>query len=665
MPYRSLKTGFLVILSLAGMIPWIALSSGPADLNDSDIPKTGGWRLETASSPYLKMHADNPVEWFPWGDEAFAKARAENKPLFISIGYFTCHWCHVMERESFRDPEIAALLNRHFVSIKVDREKRPDIDDAYMDYILATRGQGGWPMSVWAIPDGSPFFAGTYFPPETRYGRTGMRELLTRIADLWKTDAGKITKTSHRAVIELRQMAVRVVPLQVITDTQVKTARSEIAGVFDEFHGGFGHAPKFPQPARLLFLLQDDQPESVEMALHTLDRMDAGGIHDQLGGGFHRYSTDFEWHIPHFEKMLYDQALIARAYLGAFAVTGKKRYADVARSTLDFVLNQLRDDKGGFYSALNADSPVEEDDSRHMEEGAYYTWTWDQWTSALGDGELREWASSRYGVTRKGNATGEPTGELAGKNTLYRAKSARELMDEFGYEGEEANRLNEEADRRLLTARSQRPPVPVDDKMVAAWNGFMITALAEAAILLDEPGYQQRAVDAANFVLTSLYEEEGGILFRDWYRGARGVPGFAVDYAAMAQAFLALYAASGEEKWLLLARRIMARQIAEFWDGKNGGFFGSSRDTGLWVRTKSAVDGATVSANGMSIETLLSLAEFSKDDSLREKAWRAAAWAGGQLRDNPSAMPYILINWPRLLGRVEDGEIATGDAVTE
>ena len=378
--------------------------------------KTGGWRLALESSPYLRLHADNPVEWFPWGEEAFEKARRENKPVFISIGYFTCHWCHVMARESFSNPEIAALLNTGFVSIKVDREQRPDVDAAYMDYVVTTSGQGGWPMSVWATPEGHPFFGGTYYPPEPGLGRPGMTQILSTLDELWRETPEHIRETAQNAVAMLREMSSPVTPLSRLTDELPNRARKQFAAGYDEFHGGFDRAPKFPQPARLLFLLQSGEQAGVDMALHTLDKMAAGGIYDQLEGGIHRYSTDFEWRVPHFEKMLYDQALVARAYLVAYRQTRDARYAGVAREILDFALERMHDDRGGFYSALSADSHARHDSTGHMEEGVYYTWTWQQLTEALGEGDLRDWAAAQYGMTEQGNALSDPLGEMAGRN---------------------------------------------------------------------------------------------------------------------------------------------------------------------------------------------------------------------------------------------------------
>ncbi|MGD2112653.1 MAG: DUF255 domain-containing protein, partial [Gammaproteobacteria bacterium] len=404
------------------LIAGIALADG----------KPGGWRLADESSPYLRLHAGNPVQWYPWGTEARDKARRENKPLFISIGYFTCHWCHVMARESFSDPEIAALLNRDFVAIKIDREQRPDLDAAYMDYLLISRGRGGWPMTVWATPQAEPFAGGTYFPPQARSGQPGLKGLLVKISRLWREEEAAVRRSAAQSVVRLQELDAPVAPLKQLRAATLVRARRQIAADYDELQGGFGPAPKFPEPARLLFLLQDTDPQSAGMALHTLDRIAAGGIHDQLGGGFHRYSTDFEWRVPHFEKMLYDQALVARAYLQAFRQTGNAGYAAVARAALDFTLAGLRAPGGGFYSALSADSPAGDGSTGHMQEGAYYTWTWSQLERAIGDPELRRWAIARYGLGEDGNAVADPTGEMAQKNVLYLAEDTAALAQRFG-----------------------------------------------------------------------------------------------------------------------------------------------------------------------------------------------------------------------------------------
>jgi len=605
---------------------------------------SGGWRLANESSPYLRLHADNPVAWHPWGEAAFAQARRENKPVFISIGYFTCHWCHVMARESFSDPAIARLLNEHFIAIKVDREQRPDVDAAYLRYVTLTSGQGGWPMSVWATPEGKPFQGGTYYPPEAGLGRPGFRPLLLKLAAAWESDADTVRRIADNAVATLRRLNESVTPLAQLDGTPLVTARRQYRAAYDELQGGFGTAPKFPQPARLLFLLQDADPDSAAMALHTLDSMIAGGIHDHLGGGFHRYATDPGWHVPHFEKMLYDQALIARACLAAYRYSGEARYAATARDILDFSLAEMRDPQGGFYSALGADSPVPGRAQDHMEDGAYYTWTWAQLTEALPDAELRDWAVAHYGITQ----AGEEAGEVAGSNVLYRALDTAAMALRFQVEPAVARQQLARVDALLLAARRTRPAVPVDDKVVTAWNGYMITTLALAGRMLDEPRYLEAAVAAAQFIIDRLLDQDARVLYRDWRGGALGVAGFCEDYAALAEALLALYRVSGERDWLLQARRLTDVMLARFWDSRHGGFFNSGADTELWLREKPLVDGAAVAANGVALQVLLQLAAYSHERLYKERARETAAWAAAQLAATPESMPYTLIAWSSL-----------------
>jgi uncharacterized protein YyaL (SSP411 family) len=624
------------------------LCCGLPGVAQAEQAQSGGWRLADASSPYLQLHADNPVEWYPWGEAAFEKARRENRPLFISIGYFTCHWCHVMARESFENPDIAELLNEHFVSIKIDREQRPDLDAAYMQYVTLTSGRGGWPMSVWATPEGEPFLGGTYYPPEAKYGQPGFKSLLARLAVLWLTDEDGIRETAASAVATLRRVGGPVEPLKKLDDGPLVEARREYADSFDELQGGFGTAPKFPQPARLLFLLADDDAASAPMALTTLDHMLAGGIVDQLAGGFHRYSTDFGWRVPHFEKMLYDQALMARVCLEAWRHSKVRRYADCVRSTLDFTLAGMQHARGGYYSALGADSPAG-DDSAHIQEGAYYTWTLQQLKQALPDDELRAWATARFGIQQQGNALSDPLGELQGRNVLWRALDDSELSTRFKVDADVVAKRNAEVDRQLLLARSGRAPVPVDDKVVTAWNGYQITALALAGRLLDEPRYVGAAKRAAQFVLDELYDEDSGQLFRDWRSGVRGVPGFNRDYAAFAEGLLALYRVSGEKRWLRHARQLVDAQLERFWDDGAGGFYTTTSASELWLRSKQLSDDATLAGNGIAVHVLLELGRFTGNSDYTEKARQTARWAGAQLADAPGAMPYTLLAWPRLI----------------
>jgi hypothetical protein len=413
--------------------------------------------------------------------------------------------------------------------------------------------------------------------------------------------------------------------------------------------GGFGPAPKFPQPARLLFLLQNADESAADMALFTLDEMVRGGIHDQLGGGFHRYSTDFEWRVPHFEKMLYDQALVARACLFAWRRTGEARHADVARRILDFALREMRSASGGFFSALSADSHVRHDAGGHMTEGAFYTWTWQQLTEALGEGRLRDHAMQRYGLSKQGNAISDPLGEMAGRNVLYRAQDEASLAESLGSDLPGLGIEAAEIDRRLLASRRERPAVPVDDKLVTAWNGYMLTTLALAGRLLDEPRYLEAAERTATFLLQSLYDEKTGVLYRDWRDGERGVPGFSTDYAALAEGLLTLYRVSAGQRWLKLARRMADSLLDRFWDDRAGGFYLTAADTELWLREKPASDGASLSVNGIAIHVLLDLARYTRQSAYHDRARRTAAWLGAQLEDNPAAMPYALIRWQELL----------------
>ena len=629
---------------LTALLALLLLSAHAAAETPTSRPATDGWRLAKESSPYLRLHADNPVAWHPWGEAAFAQARRENKPVFISIGYFTCHWCHVMARESFSDPAIARLLNAHFIAIKVDREQRPDVDATYMRYVTLTSGQGGWPMSVWTTPDGKPFLGGTYYPPEAGLGRPGFRPLLEKLAAAWESDADGIRRIADNAVATLRRLDASATPLAQLDMQPLVMAREQYAATYDELQGGFGPAPKFPQPARLLFLLQDADADSAKMALHTLDNMIAGGIHDQLGGGFHRYAVDPDWHVPHFEKMLYDQALIARACLIAYRRTGAALYAATARAILDFTLAEMRDPLGGFYSALSADSPVPGKAQDHMQEGAYYTWTWAQLAGALPDADLHDLAVARYGITR----AGEAAGEVAGSNVLYRALDMATLAARFQVAPDIAQQRMVRVDELLLAARRERPAVPVDDKVVTAWNGYMITTLALAGRVLDEPRYLDAAMVAATFIEDRLLDEDTQLLYRDWRDGVRGVAGFCEDYAALAEALLALYKVSGKRDWLLQARSLTDAMLARFWDSKHGGFFNTGADTEVWLREKPLADGAAVSANGVALQVLLQLAAFSNEPLYRERAWETAAWAGAQLAAAPGSMPYTLMAWASL-----------------
>src|SRR5207249_7349077 len=515
-------------------------------------------RLAQEKSPYLLQHAHNPVDWYPWGKEAFAKARSENKPIFLSIGYSTCHWCHVMAHESFENEEVAATMNREFVNIKVDREERPDVDRVYMTFVQATTGGGGWPMSVWLTPDLKPFVGGTYFPPVDRYGQPGFTKVLERIAAAWKQGHEKIAEQGSKIVEALRESQNAQPEAAAKIDNQLfQTAYEQLSRSFDDKEGGFGTAPKFPRPVSQNFLTRfyarDPKGESgkraLEMDLLTLRKMAAGGMHDHLGGGFHRYSVDRYWHVPHFEKMLYDQAQLASAYLDAFQIGQDRQHADVARDILDYVARDMTSKEGGFFSAEDADSFFEHGKPDHGE-GAFYVWTEKQIDDALGaDAAVCKF---HFGVQPHGNAPegSDPQDEFRGKNILIQRHTLAETAKHFKKSDDEIRQSLMRSREKLLTIRNKRPRPHLDDKIIAAWNGLMISAYARGAQVLDEPRYLESATRATKFLRSNLYDEKSKLLFRNYRESRSDVEGFADDYAFVIQGLLDLYEVSLEVEWL-------------------------------------------------------------------------------------------------------------------
>jgi hypothetical protein len=546
--------------------------------------------LANEKSPYLLQHAHNPVDWRPWGPEAFTKAREEDKPIFLSIGYSTCHWCHVMERESFEDERIAELLNRHFVPIKVDREERPDIDRVYMLFVQSTTGSGGWPMSVWLTPDLQPFFGGTYFPPEDRHGRPGFAAVLAGIAAAWEGDRENILAAGSALEAELERQAASGPGAGFVDAGTLESGFYYFRRTFDIKHGGFGEAPKFPRPSVFSFLLREHvrtgNQEALDMVLQTLRAMADGGIHDRLGGGFHRYSLDEQWRVPHFEKMLYDQAQLAVSYLEAFQITGDEFFAGVARGTLEYVLRDMTDSEGGFYSAEDADSAVDPAQPDVKTEGAFYLW---------------------------------PEGEL------------------------EAALVDSAAQERLLAIRNRRPRPDRDDKILTAWNGLMISAFALAAQVLDEPRYQEAAERAAGFILSRLHDGQRGTLLRRYRAGESAVPGFLEDYAFLVQGLLDLYETAFDPAYIETAIRLTEEQRRLFEDRADGGFYASAAgDTSLALRLKDSDDGAEPSGNSVAALNLLRLAQFTCRDDFRECAARIFYSFAGTMNDAPGALPLML-----------------------
>src|SRR5256714_680359 len=566
-------------------------------------------RLAREKSPYLLQHADNPVDWLPWGEEAFTKARQENKPIFLSIGYSTCHWCHVMAHESFENAEVAAVMNREFVNIKVDREERPDVDRVYMTFVQATTGGGGWPMSVWLTPELKPFVGGTYFSPGDRWGQPGFTKVLGRIATAWKQNREKISEQGTQIIAALEQNAGAGIadPGQRLGAKTLDTAYQQIARSYDAHEGGFGVAPKFPRPVTLNFLARiharnpksDSGKHALELDLFTLRKMAAGGMHDHLGGGFHRYSVDAYWHVPHFEKMLYDQAQLAVAYLDAFQITHELLFEEVARDILDYVRHEMTAKAGGFFSAEDADSIVPENPAKKAE-GAFYVWDNKEIDAALGPSA--EIFNFHYAVKPGGNVPpgGDPHGEFTAKNILIELGSLAATARHFEKDEAEVRQILADSRAKLFELRAKRPRPHLDDKIITAWNGLMISAFAKAAQILGDGRYLEVATRAVKFLRSELYDESGKVLFRNYREGRSAVEGFADDYAFLIQGLLDLYEASFEAHWLRWAIELQETQDRLFFDNKRGGYFtGAGNDPSILLRLREDNDSAEPAASSV------------------------------------------------------------------
>ena len=588
-------------------------------------------RLAKEKSPYLLQHAGNPVDWYPWGDEAFARARAEDKPIFLSIGYSTCHWCHVMERESFENEDVAAVLNAHFVPVKVDREERPDVDRLYMTAMQALGQGGGWPLNVFLTPELEPFWGGTYFPPTNAMGRPGLLQILPRLAEVWREQRAEIAGTGGQVMTFLRTLSG---PRGEASDaaTLARECAAYLARQFDDLHGGFGGAPKFPSPANLHFLVRrwargaEDGEQALELVIGQLSAMRANGIHDHVGGGFHRYATDRAWRIPHFEKMLYDQALLADAYLDGCQATRDPRWAETARGVFAYVARDLTAPEGAFWSAEDADS--------EGEEGRFYAWTRAQVLGALGE-ESGTLFAHHYGVTERGNFE-------HGATVLHEAHTLAETAAAFGRSEGAVEAALAEARAKLLAVRSRRVRPHRDDKIITAWNGLMIAALARGARVLDDPDLARRAARAAEFVWTRLRSADGGLLRR--YRdGEAAIPGQLDDHAYFARACLELYSATHEPRWLERAAAVTDTTLARFWDDADGAFFESPSDaSGVAIRMKDGHDGAELAGNSVASEVLLRLATLLERADWRVWAERSFAFHSRQLAGTPQAMPWMV-----------------------
>ena len=573
-----------------------------------------GNRLRGEPSVYLRQHAGNPVDWYPWGEEAFETARREDRPVFLSIGYSTCHWCHVMAHESFEDPEVARMMNESFVSIKVDREERPDIDGIYMTVCQMMTGSGGWPLTIVMTPDGRPFFAGTYFPRESRFGRAGMTQLLPQLAEVWRQRREEVDRSAEAVAGELVKFTTTEMGDD-MDDRYLNTAALQLSQRFDEDHGGFGTAPKFPSPHQLTFLLRFWRREadewSKEMVVRTLRAMRRGGVYDQVGYGFHRYSTDAQWLLPHFEKMLYDQAGLLMAYTEAFQATGDPEFKRVAGEIVEYVLRDMTSPEGAFYSAEDADS--------EGEEGRFYVWTRDQLEEALGR-EDAELAAKVWNVKEAGNFKEEATGKATGANVLHLTESTKGSAMALGMDERVLSDRMEDIRQRLLEARSRRVRPGLDDKVLADWNGFMVAALAKAGSALGMPRYVDAARRAADLLLDRMMDGDGRLLHR-YREGEAAIAGHLDDHAFLVWGLLELYEATFDPDLLGTAIRVNGAMLDHFWDGENGGLFLTADDAEeLLVRQKETYDGAMPSGNSVAMLNLLRLSHLTGDPELAERA---------------------------------------------
>ena len=580
-------------------------------------------RLAGETSPYLLSHAHNPVDWYPWGEEALERSKREDRPIFLSIGYSACHWCHVMERESFENESIAELMNTHFVCIKVDREERPDLDEIYMRSVQMMTGRGGWPMSVFLTPDLEPFFGGTYFPPEAVDGRPGFRQLLEELARVWTDQRESVERAADQVLERLRGEAQMRTSGEVDVDKLREVVHTALTTSFDKTWGGFGRAPKFPRTVDLTLAvrhwLRTNDAEALTIATHSLDRMLQGGVYDQLGGGFHRYSVDAQWKIPHFEKMLYDNALLVPVLLEAHLATGKERYARVARETCDWALREMVTPEGGFASAQDADS--------EGEEGRFFVWTPAELTEILGEPHAA-WTAALYDVTEQGNFE-------HGKSALWRPRPAQDVATELGIEPDELHAAMRTSRAKLLAVRDRRVRPLTDDKVLPAWNGMMISALARAHQVLDEPRYLAAAQRAASYVLGSMRRDSGRL-----YATARGgqahLEAYLDDYAFMIQGLLDLYETDFDERWIRSALAFDRILHEHFEDPRAGGFYTTADDhEELLVRLKSPHDGAIPAGNGVHALNLFRLAELTGDTKARERAERTLEAFGSAIARSP------------------------------
>ena len=585
-------------------------------------------RLIHETSPYLLQHAHNPVDWYPWGEDAFGLARDRDVPVLLSVGYSSCHWCHVMERESFEDPEIAALMNELFVSIKVDREERPDVDSIYMAAVQALTGQGGWPMTVFLTPAGDPFYGGTYFPPDDRGGLPAFPRVLRSISDSYRSNRSEVTRVTGQLVERIRLSGTSVPSSDPLTGEILGGAFRIVKGQFDDTNGGVGLQPKFPQPMTYEFLLRyharADDPEALEMVQLTLDRMAQGGIYDQIGGGFHRYSTDAFWLVPHFEKMLYDNALLAKLYLHAYQVTGDQMYRQVVDQTLEYVRREMTSAEGGFYSAQDADS--------EGVEGKYFVWRPEEIVSVLGK-DQGQVVNQYFGVTEVGN--------FEGRTILHRSEASRHVAEEVGLSEEAFAELLNDSSARLLQARQERIAPMRDDKVLTVWNGLMLHAYAEAGAVLARPDYVETARRNASFLLDVM--RDGDRLLRTYRDGEAKLNAYLDDYAALIDGLITLHEADLDFRWLREAESLAGLMIGLFWDDATAQFYDTGSDhEKLIVRPRDVADNAVPSGGSMAADALLRLAVITGNSEFESKAVASLRSSREMMARHPTAAGHWL-----------------------
>ena len=602
-------------------------------------------RLVNQKSPYLLQHAHNPVDWYPWSEEAFTKANQENKPIFLSIGYSTCHWCHVMERESFEDPEVAQILNQNFVSIKVDREERPDIDQVYMTVCQALTGHGGWPLTIIMTPDKKPFFSGTYFPKQNRMGMSGLTEILTKVSQAWENNRNNLLEAGKK-ITQTIQSSIQTYSNASISESTLNEAYLNFRSLFDHNFGGFSDAPKFPTPHNLFFLLRywkvNESEDALRMVEKTLDSMYHGGIFDHIGYGFSRYSTDRKWLVPHFEKMLYDNALLAIAYLEAYQATQKSKYADIAEKIFTYILRDMTSPDGGFYSAEDADS--------EGEEGKFYLWTPKEVKSVLGDSE-GEFFCKHFNITENGNFEGRNIPNVISVNT--------EILT-----SEDQYRLNL-CRQKLFEYRKKRVHPYKDDKLLTSWNGLMIAALSYGSRVLGVREYSLAAQKAVSFIENNLRDTNGRLLAR--YRdGESAYPAYVDDYSFLIWGLIELYEATFKPDYLKLALDLNDQLIKYFWDNENGGLFIYGHDNEQLIsRPKEIYDGATPSGNSVSTLNFLRLARLTGKHELEDLAQQQFKFFGGTVKDYPTGYSYFLMALLFLTSKTKEIVIAGDPALID